>query len=449
MFEAQRFDPARYSTFRFTSRSIDQDGRVTLGYALDDEIEFVESFEIPLAADGGGVETERIRSLLSLLHWVAGVSYYKTCLPPRIEFDGEPPGPATARLLEVLFSEGLAELAVQNDLPALPRPTFESRETPRPAPEERAVGRVLVSVGGGKDSIVALEIVRASGLDLSLFSVGDSPAIEQTVAVSGLPRLISRRRIDTRIPELNRQGAINGHVPITSIVSAVALLTAELNGFDAVVMANERSASAPNLTWRGVAVNHQFSKSLQAEVLMADAVAELDGPGIFSVLRPASELAVARAFARMREYHTAFTSCNRQFLLDPAIRASSWCRECNKCRFVFLILAPFLPPPDLNRIFAAAMLDDASQYEGFARLTGVGGHKPFECVGEIEESVAAIRLLGEDPEWRRQTVVRRLSEEVLPLFETDGADLDRILELRGGPAMPPGLISAVEEVLGT
>ncbi len=139
-------------------------------------------------------------------------------------------------------------------------------------------------------------------------------------------------------------------MPITAIVTCVALLTAALNGFDTVAMANERSASAGNLSWDGVEINHQFSKSLAAERLLAAAVAE-SGASVrqLSVLRPASELAIARAFAGMERYHGAFTSCNAIFRLDPALRASSWCRDCPKCRFVFLALAPFSAPEHLRR----------------------------------------------------------------------------------------------------
>ena len=151
------------------------------------------------------------------------------------------------------------------------------------------------------------------------------------------------RTLDPGLAALNRAGALNGHVPITAIVSCVALLTAALNGFDAVAMANERSASAGNLHWDGVEVNHQFSKGLRAERLLAAAAAEAAGdtPRLFSILRPASELAIARAFARMERYHGAFTSCNAIFRIDPALRAASWCCDCPKCRFVFLALAPF------------------------------------------------------------------------------------------------------------
>ena len=202
---------------------------------------------------------------------------------------------------------------------------------------------MLVPVGGGKDSIVALEIVRRSGLDFTLFSVRDNPAMQRTAAVAGVEHVVAQRRLPLELlGELNRSGALNGHVPITAIVSCVALLTAALNGYDAVTLANERSASAGNVVYDGIEVNHQFSKSARAEALLRGAVAETGSPvNVFSLLRPASELGIARTFAGMPQYHAAFTSCNTIFRLDPALRATSWCGNCPKCRFVFLILAPY------------------------------------------------------------------------------------------------------------
>src|SRR5207302_4042692 len=149
-----------------------------------------------------------------------------------------------------------------------------------------AARRVLVPVGGGKDSAVALEIVRRSGRELALFSVGDAPPILRTVSVAGLPHLLAVRRLDPGLAALNRAGALNGHVPVTAIVSCVALLTAALRGFDTVAMANERSASAGNVSWEGVEVNHQFSKGLHAERLLQAAAAETGaGVALFSILR--------------------------------------------------------------------------------------------------------------------------------------------------------------------
>jgi hypothetical protein len=513
-----RFDPCSFSTFRFVSRSLHSDGDVSLRYALDDVHEFEERFRLPADAPGDQREAETLEGLLNLLHWVAGVSYYKAAVPPSISCETGDPPPAARALLDALYSEGLGEFAAVNGLAALPRPEFPTTGEPtataprdqdssasratvawgrstapsdqsssagratvargRPtAPSDqsssagramvgrgrpgnatnaaRQAKRLMVPVGGGKDSAVAIEIVRASGLDALLFSIGDPPPIAGTVRVAGMPRLLAIRAIDPHLLECNAAGALNGHVPVTAIVSCAALLTAALNGLDAVVLANERSASSPNTVWNGVEINHQFSKGARAERLLSAAAAEVPGaPSIFSILRPASELAIARAFARLPRYHQVFTSCNRVFRNDPARRSPSWCRDCDKCRFVFLILAPFMSPAELRDVFGADLLDDERQYPGFASLTATGAPKPFECIGEERESIAAIRMLAGDSRWRDHAVVRRLEAQVLPRFgpgdadASDPADPAALLALSDDHSVPAGLIRAVDAVLG-
>ena len=49
--------------------------------------------------------------------------------------------------------------------------------------------------------------------------------------------------------------------------------------------------------------------------------------------------------------------------------------------------------------------------DGFALLAATGGHKPFECVGEETETVAALRLLADQPAWRDHAVVARFARE--------------------------------------
>jgi hypothetical protein len=449
------FEPAAFDTFRFLARELDATGRVTLSYGLDDTITFVEEFELPVVRPLAPAERERVDGLLALLHWVAGVSYYKTAAPPRVSCENGEPTPATAELLEALYSEGLGEFAFTNGLDALPRPRFP-RTAAAAAPQvpeswQELPRRVLVPVGGGKDSAVAIEVLRRSRAELALFSIGDAAPIARTVAAAGLPWLLARRRLDPGLGQLNRTGALNGHVPVTAIVSCVALLVAALHGFDAVAMANERSASSGNVRWDGIEVNHQFSKSLRAERLLRAAVAELPthaAPEIFSLLRPASELAIARAFARLDRYHAAFTSCNAIFRTgwegaNP--RAASWCCNCPKCRFVFLVLAPFSEPAHLREVFGVDLLADAAQYEGFALLTATGGHKPFECVGEEQESLAAIRLLAVDPRWREHVIVRRLVAEVLPSHPEDA---EAALALGDEGFVPAALMPEVRALLG-
>jgi ribosomal protein S18 acetylase RimI-like enzyme len=444
------FDPTRFQTFRFLARELDARGRVTLRYALDDEIFFAEEFELPLDQELSDAELGSAQGLLSLLHWVAGVSYFKTAAPLEISCEAGAPPPAAAAMLEALYSEGLGEFAYANGVP-LPRPSFGQATVPGTGGSSGAMApeRMLVAVGGGKDSAVAIEIARRSGRQLALFSIGNAPAIARTISVARLPHLLVRRRLDPRLAALNEAGALNGHIPITAIVSCVALLTAGLRGFDSVVMANERSASSGNVTWDGVEINHQFSKGILAERLLSAAVAEAaSGLQLFSILRPASELAIARAFAQMVAYHGAFTSCNATFRLDPSLRTSTWCRDCPKCRFVFLVLAPFSDPAHMREIFGHDLLDDERQLAGFALLTATGGHKPFECVGEEEESLAAIRMLAADPRWRDRAVVRRLVAEVLPQFPPAAGDAVRALALGEDHAVPAALMPDVRAVLG-
>ncbi len=440
------FEPGAVRAFQFTHRSMRPDGNVRLGYALDD-LEFEETLELPAPTH----DSPAVEGLLDLLHWIAGVSYYKAAIPQHLVCETGAPPAATGLLLAALYSEGLGEFAVVNDLLSLPQPQFPRGIDSTPpsaaaaAPEPR---RVLVPVGGGKDSCVAIEIARASGLDVALFSIGNATPIRDTAAVAGLPRHQVTRWIDPVLLELNSQGALNGHIPITAIVSAVALLIAATQGFDAVALANERSASAGNFVWRGTEVNHQFSKGRRAERLLADAVAEIpEAPRAFSILRSASELSIARAFAQMTQYHSAFTSCNRVFRIDPALRGTGWCRGCDKCRFVYLILAPFTSPEHLSEVFGSDLLADPDQYDGFALLTATGGEKPFECVGEVEECLAAIRLLSGQDQWRDHAVVRRLQSEVLAARPVTDAALEAQFALSDDHDVPEALIGPVREVL--
>ena len=152
------FDPSAFRAFQYTYRSLSPEGTVRLGYALD-EIEFEETLELPAPA----VDSPAVEGLLDLLHWVAGVSYYKAAIPHHLVCETGAPPLATARLLSALYSEGLGEFAVINGLARLPRPQFPRGIEAAPAPARATLERILVPVGGGKDSAVAIEIARRAG----------------------------------------------------------------------------------------------------------------------------------------------------------------------------------------------------------------------------------------------------------------------------------------------
>ena len=184
-------------------------------------------------------------------------------------------------------------------------------------------------------------------------------AIERPAAVTGLPVARAEREIDPQLLRSRELGFLNGHVPVTGIISAIAVMAAALEGRDAVVMSNEWSASVPTVQAGDHAVNHQYSKSAAFETafraVLAGTSAVLPAgvamPDYFSALRPRTELWIAERFARMQQYHGTFRSCNRAFHIDQAKRLDHWCGQCDKCCFIDLILAPFLPAAELGAIF--------------------------------------------------------------------------------------------------
>jgi hypothetical protein len=389
-------------------------GLIDLGYALDgDELHERVELGTPIAGLGPG-RMAALGRAVGLLHLIAGVSYYKTCFAPEISVEADPPAPDVAAFLHQLYTRGLAECRFVNDLRGREIPPFPSMAGAAPEAGPAGLGdRPLVPIGGGKDSIVTLEAVRGTGREPLLFSVGNAPAVVRTVQVAGLPHVSVTRALDPRLLELNRRGAINGHVPVTAVVSCLAVIAALVHGAGAVVMADERSASVGSLTWDGIEVNHQYSKSWDFERRFAAVVARHVAADLayFSLLRPWSELAIARRFAALPAYHRAFVSCNRAFLLDRDRRTPSWCGDCPKCRFVALALAPFLDRDRIVSIMGSDLLGDPAQLPGFAALLGIEADKPLECVGEVEESRVAMRLLTASAGWRDAAVVRALGAD--------------------------------------
>ncbi|ABP55443.1 hypothetical protein [Salinispora tropica] len=408
----------RMDAFTFPSYSFDlSTGEALFDYALtgpDGEQRFTEVITLPLPASPPS--DERVATLgrvLELLHVIAGVSYYKTAAPHRLVLPA-PLGPSAVALVTAVYTKGLAEYAYRNALPHVLRlrPEVPSGEVTPPVGYDTDGRRPLSAVGGGKDSIVSLEALRRDGLDPLPFSVNPNRVIEAVNVASGLPALAARRRIDPVLFDLNAAGALNGHIPVTAINSLIAVATSVLNGLGPVVMSNERSASDPNLIWDGHQINHQWSKGVEAEGLLRGALEEHAGltDPYFSLLRQLSELHIARTFARIGGYDDVVTSCNAAFKLRGA--SDRWCRDCPKCRFVFLALAPFMPRERITRVFGGDLLADPAQLPGYRELLGVDGHKPFECVGEVEESVVALSLLGEQSGWRDAPVVSALIDAV-------------------------------------
>jgi hypothetical protein len=425
--------------FRFVRCGFDPGtGIAQLAYAFDDGPELIETVTVPGAPFAlDPARAQAVERALRLLHLVAGVSYYKAAVPPEIRIDGYAIDADTAALLETIYLNGLGEFAYRNGLDLHDRIRFPhsagagagaDADAQAQAPALGLRGHALVAIGGGKDSLVSIEALRHAGVEQTVAWVGGSQLIAACAARTGLPALNIGRQLAPQLFDYNRQGAWNGHIPVTAINSAILVLAAVLHGVDQVVFSNERSASYGSLILSddGTAtseVNHQWSKGWAFERAFGDYVQRHVAADLhyYSLLRPWSELAVARQFARSDRYDAHFSSCNRNFHILGERPVNRWCGVCPKCHFVFLALAPFMPKPRLVGILGRNLLDDPAQTEGYDALLEYQDHKPFECVGEGRESRAAMAALARRPEWREDALVERFAREVMP--QLDAGDL--------------------------
>jgi hypothetical protein len=434
--------------FRYESYDIDPaTGELACHYSVDGR-RFTEQITFRPGADWTRPATTAAARLVFLL---AGVSYYKTAAPPVIHTGDLALTRRERSFLRDFYLDGLGEFAYRNGLdlsglriegPELPVATPQNSQTP-PAPE--APRRALVPFGGGIDSIVTVELIRPIA-DIALFVVSRPgarfDAIERPAAVTGLPIVRAGREIDLQLLRSRELGFLNGHVPVTGIISAIAVLAATLEDRDAVIMSNEWSASVPTVQAGDRAVNHQYSKSEAFEAAFRGVLAQTPGlPEYFSALRARTELWIADRFAQLTQYHSTFRSCNRAFHIDPARRLDHWCGQCDKCAFIDLILAPFVPAAELTRIFdGREPLNDPDLAGRFRALLGDADlSKPFECVGEVNECRAAVLLAAERPDRAGSALLDQLATEVWAL--PGRPSTDGLLHPVGDTFIPPAYAS--------
>ena len=433
--------------FRFVRCGFDaQAGVAQLVYAFDEGPELIETVTVPGAPFV--LDDARVAAAgqaLRLLHLIAGVSYYKATVPQHIRIDSYSIDADTAALLDTVYLNGLGEFAYRNGLNLHDRIAFPVGAAGAAiGPQAPVLGlreHALVAIGGGKDSLVSIEALRGIGIEQTVTWIGGSQLIKACAERTGLPTLNLGRQLAPELFEYNRQGAWNGHIPVTAVNSAILVFAAVLLDADQVVFSNERSASYGSMIEGTGEVNHQWSKGWAFEQAFGDYVQRHVAADLkyYSLLRPLSELAVARQFARTDRYDAHFSSCNRNFHILGERPVNRWCGVCPKCHFVFLALAPFMSKPRLVGIFGRNLLDDIAQTGGYDALLEYQDHKPFECVGEGKESRAAMATLSERPEWREDEIVARFAREIRPQLAASELAVAPLLEIGGEHRIPAAL----------
>lgn len=386
---------SQYQTFVFKQYHFDKDTKtLELHYAYDSAMHFRETYMFDF--DFIDYDAAVLDRALQLLFYVAGVSYYKAFLAPKIVVETGEIDTPLAEFLHQTYQNGLGEFFYVNHLDPHTKIDFPvNSDWLQPLTKHSASG-TLIGIGGGKDSLLSVELLRKSDTEITTWSLNHRPQLTPLVERIGLPHFWVERQWDSQLLSLRENpNAYNGHVPISAIFACVGTIVAILSGKRDVIVSNESSANEPTLHYQGVAINHQYSKSLAFEKAYQTILKQHfnETPCYFSFLRPLSELRIAELFARIGfdKYKAVFSSCNRAFTHDS--RALFWDGSCPKCAFVFLALTPFVQRHQLEALFHGKnlLLDEALE-STYRQLLGIAGDKPLDCVGEIKESRAAMRL---------------------------------------------------------
>ena len=380
----------KYPNFIYSSYSIQDEGdKIVIGFEFEIEnlAKFNPHIEILKKNFNFKPINDKVRNIVFNMGMIEAMSYFKATCSPQFLIKCGSLDDFQKEWFKKLFYLGLGEFRYRNNI-NIDQDSFVNfdnyGEAIKVESEEDLLSGILIPIGGGKDSNVTMEILKKYNEDSLAFRIGKNEVADECARLGGFndDRVVEiKRTIDKDLLELNKRGFLNGHTPFSAVVAFNTYLCAYLLGKKNVALSNENSANESNVV--GENINHQYSKTIEFENDFRDyADRYLKGNvNYFSLLRPLSELQIAKLFSRYEKYHKVFKSCNVGSKSSPWI----WCCNCPKCLFVYSILSPFLYKDKLVEIFGQDMFENTLLLSTFIELCGYGEIKPFECVGTYSE----------------------------------------------------------------
>lgn len=374
----------------------------SFSYDIKEELEIEYHFEIPgltsfypkirIPKEYIKIEPnkEYLEYLIGQIGLIELLSYVKCTCSKTIQIDAIYMEDEQIHFFKKLYYKGLGELLYRNHIEVSEKELFDivctKEKTSLPNISYQGKGN-LICVGGGKDSCVSLEILKDEKENSCFIINPKTPSLEcARIAGYEEENIIKVTRIlDKKIIELNEQGYLNGHTPLSAVIAFISYLCAYLQGKRNIILSNESSAN--EATVLGTEINHQYSKTLEFENDFRAYISHFNlNIEYFSLLRGLSEYNIAKLFSHYKKYHQVFKSCN----LGSKEKEWVWCCNCPKCLFIYIILSPFIEIEDRVKIFGQDLYDREDLLETFIELLGYSANKPFECVGTYEEVRLAV-----------------------------------------------------------
>jgi len=354
------------------------------------------------------IGNEVFNNLIFNLGLVELISYWKATCSPKIEIQAGPLNKEQIKWWKSLIINGMGQFFYENKIDFRPA-KFVQILSPNVTKQDlvtlyggKLKDKVLVPIGGGKDSVVTLEILKQNSpvggkRKINCFSLNPTPAAKKIIDMGGCRKpIIVRRKVDRKLLALNQRGFLNGHTPFSAYLAFLSCLLGVIFDFKFIAFSNEKSSDEGNVKYLGKIINHQYSKTFQFEKLFRNYSKKYLAKEFeyFSFLRPLYEIQIAKLFSQNPKYFPVFMSCNVAYQTNSGRKnpIRQWCGACPKCLFIFASLYPFVESKKLIKTLGGNLFENKSLLPLMLQLTGEKGFKPFECVGTKKESRVAFYL---------------------------------------------------------
>lgn len=384
------------------------------------EHKFIHIIEFPKAKninELGGNEKIALNRAFFYLMMAEGINYYKVFLADKVKYPDLTKD--EANFFNIYYNKELGEVSCTNNK-KIPARLFQYKiKEHRPLiPYQHKEGAVIL-VDGGNKSIASMEMLRKVDSKLLSIITGTDHSvpvsIQDTLNSNDKDSIVIHRHISPNLFDL--PGVYNGKIPGIGNIAFINMVASILYGFNNIIISQDQYDNEDSVDWRGREIHHKWSKSLEFERMFDKFMKEELHPHLnyFSFLRPLSEFHIAKLFSNFPQHHKRFINCKRALTFNDIDRR--WCQECDKCRFMFIMLAPFVE--NVVDMFGKNLLEDAHNIESYKGLIGLGKHEPFDCVGEFEEAILSFKSL-QNSKFENTIVVKEMNK----LIDENYPDLD-------------------------
>lgn len=381
---------SKYPVFEYDSFKYDFDeSGLNIEFLFkSEEIEFRPILKFKEAKPN--LEKHIIENFIFHIGLVEMLSYWKAFCSPEIKVSAGCLTAVQVNWWHGLLIHGMGQYFFENNIDFRSE-NFVSIFSTRPEKVSQlfksSKNKVIVPLGGGKDSIVTLETLK-SDFEAAAFALNPTPAVDQVIKNASIKStIVVERKLDPKLLELNNQGYLNGHTPFSALIAFLSTFAAALFGYGNIALSNERSSDEANTHFLDSEVNHQYSKTYEFEKMFREYNKQfLSDINYFSYLRPLYEIQIVKIFSEMEKYFQIVKSCN------IGQKTNTWCCNCPKCLSTFILMYPFIEREKLVNIFDEDLFENGSLKAMLDNLIDDDKVKPFECVGTREELKIALSM---------------------------------------------------------